>query len=304
MASILSLVPFIHQFLEGTIRLKTFPDAFRASYCRKAVRSKLQSLRQKANISPHYKELNLQHSAIFADRPDWAPPHFPNYLLLRPEATLSSYMQSRLMFAMDEVLDSKATLHRHHETSRSNKGAYHFGFWRKYSNTPYITADTRDQDHQVQTAVDNLLMVIREALDVFEKWIAVVEPEYYAHRLKLHKKFQDVFAKELQERPALDLGPLCFAVAIKYGYSNKLHIDAGDVEDSHVILGTAGSYQGGNLQIPQANISVNLPPGGMMAFMARLLAHGNEPVSPHPRHRLIFTGFSCKHLVSFLESLL
>lgn len=102
----------------------------------------------------------------------------------------------------------------------------------------------------------------------------------------------------------MDLGPLGFAVAIKFGVSEKLHVDVGDSSHSHVILGSAGPYEGANLRVPQANASTALPSGGMMAFMAGVLAHGNETVLPQAQARLIFTVFSCKGTVKFLEALL
>jgi hypothetical protein len=95
--------------------------------------------------------------------------------------------------------------------------------------------------------------------------------------------------RRIDARPAVDLGGSCFAVAIKKGGSETLHIDASDHVKKYAVITTVGKFTGGEFCVPHFGWKIPVGPGQILLVPARLLAHCTAPFAGD---RIVITGFT------------
>ncbi|KAF8220630.1 hypothetical protein L208DRAFT_1332732 [Tricholoma matsutake] len=203
-------------------------------------------------------------------------PQHPPYLLLRLDSLLSPRKQGIILCAWDQV---QATSPRHlikHEGVRSTTPAYHWGAWEVTASRPYITMESHRQTPEAILSIDNLLDMVKK--HIVAKIIKVTK-EYLPNQW-IRQERQRVLAwlgKELTDRPALDYGRAFFAIAVKEGTSEKIHIDWNDGKNTITWLGAVGDWEGAEFAMPQLGIIVPFRPGQVLGVMASVIAHFTTP---------------------------
>jgi len=102
--------------------------------------------------------------------------------------------------------------------------------------------------------------------------------------------------KEFKERPALNLGPLCYTLAVKEGGSEICHVDPTDDKRKYAIIICLGEFSGGDLCLPFNGYRIPFAMGQILIFQARLLPH---MTSVYKGFRLVITGFTTASLGCF-----
>lgn len=90
-------------------------------------------------------------------------------------------------------------------------------------------------------------------------------------------------------RPPVDLGPCFFAVAVKEGASEWLHLDYSDDLEFFAWVVAVGDWTGGEFCAPQLGVKFPIRPGQVLAVRARYLAHCSSPLVGR---RVVFTCFA------------
>lgn len=107
---------------------------------------------------------------------------------------------------------------------------------------------------------------------------------------RAYKRVQAWLGKELSLRPALDFNGAFFAIAVKEGVSEKLHIDFNDSKKTITWIWAVGDWKGAEFAAPQLGIQVPVRPGQMIGVMAGVIAH----VTTHKKsgRRVVFMCFT------------
>jgi hypothetical protein len=107
---------------------------------------------------------------------------------------------------------------------------------------------------------------------------------------RAHKRVQAWLARELSLRPALDFDGAFFALAVKEGSSERIHIDFNDAKKTMTWVWAVGDWEGAEFAAPQLGIVVPVRPGQVMGVMAGVIAHFTRPKASG--RRLVFTCFT------------
>ncbi|KAH8795912.1 hypothetical protein DL96DRAFT_1722696 [Flagelloscypha sp. PMI_526] len=99
--------------------------------------------------------------------------------------------------------------------------AFHLGIWAKYKKFPYVTSESVQQTPETIAAMDKLLTAIKTyILNPIANIMKTRHPQMYRRALNCHDYVcsHENVKTILQARPALNLGPIAFAIAIKEGW--------------------------------------------------------------------------------------
>jgi hypothetical protein len=92
------------------------------------------------------------------------PNIYPSFLMKRFGNVVSEKQMGRLLKKWDLFTGMGAipSNRTHSSRSKSNKPAYHFGVWRRYSEDPFITKDSNCSDTLKLDAANQFLNLIRK----------------------------------------------------------------------------------------------------------------------------------------------
>jgi len=102
---------------------------------------------------------------------------------------------------------------------------------------------------------------------------------FLRYLIRAYARIKKSLAKDLESRPALDFGGAFFAVAVKEGSSEVIHLDFNDDEDGVTWAVPLGDWEGGEFCVPQLQKKIPILPGQVLGAMTRILAHCGTPVT-------------------------
>ncbi|KAK7052365.1 hypothetical protein R3P38DRAFT_3255550 [Favolaschia claudopus] len=229
------------------------------------------------------------------------------FLLARFVDVLTAEEQSLLYEAYQEFLAANPSRPEDRGKNRSDTAAYHFCLWAHYKLAAFITRDSLQlklkEPHraQVLTLLDKFLsLVISLIVPRLSLLVNHYAPQHIAFMAPVYEKIEAQFAAEFLERPALKLGPLFFAVAVKHGSSQYIHLDGNDFQALWtfivVISSKDGKWMGGDFFAPQLGGRIPVRGGQAIAAQTKILAHCGMEV--HGEGRLVLTCFSHNAMVA------
>ncbi|KAK7046462.1 hypothetical protein R3P38DRAFT_2688831 [Favolaschia claudopus] len=236
-------------------------------------------------------------------RKDWTHPEqllalktdgVPKYLAMRFAEVFPKKTLAKLVSLWHAAL-AAGVVFGETELQRFKSPALHLAIWGLSRAEPAVTADslqTKAVDPVAAVAaLDRLLGVVKREIVPVMKCL-MHEHNLEAERVNklIHARVRHVLASILKERPNLDLGGLFFAIAVKAGSSEVLHIDWNDNLHKFALIFCAGSFEGGEVCLPQLGRRIPLRPGSLLALRTRLLAHA--AIVGGSGFRLVFTCFT------------
>ncbi|KAH8804138.1 hypothetical protein DL96DRAFT_1632242 [Flagelloscypha sp. PMI_526] len=184
--------------------------------------------------------------------------------------------------------------------SRSATPAFHLGCWAKYAKVVRLTAESLQKKDEQNVAMDALLMAIKShILDPICTIMQSLYPRMYLRAQNCHEYVREKLQKEFEQRPALDLGPIAFCVAIKDGGSEFPHLDFGDDPHHFSYVAALGENRtGGEWCAPQFGMKIPLERGQILAAKTAVIAHCTASFTGP---RTAITMFTCKQLLKLAD---
>ncbi|KAH8813869.1 hypothetical protein DL96DRAFT_1625565 [Flagelloscypha sp. PMI_526] len=185
--------------------------------------------------------------------------------------------------------------------SRSATPAWHLGCWAKYAKVVRLTAESVQATAAQNEAMDALLTAIKAyILDPICQIMKSLYPRMYARAQNCHEYVCETLKSEFQKRPALNLGPIAFCIAIKDGGSKFPHLDFGDDAHHPSYVAALGERRiGGEWCAPQLNTKVPLESGQVIGAKTAVIVHYTAPYSGP---RTAVTMFTCKQLLKLADA--
>ncbi|KAJ7190508.1 hypothetical protein GGX14DRAFT_382095 [Mycena pura] len=164
--------------------------------------------------------------------------------------------------------------------NRSASEAVHLGVWQPYRKQPCIATDAWQKGSKGNVRVE-LFGLLHELCGYFkEHFLPRIEaiarrhmPEQYAMKDIVHKRILQ--AKYIKKYPNYDFGGVVSMIAMKFGSSERLHVDWFDPLHLWTFLLVSGDFQGADFQIPQCGGSVRFIPTMVLAAKTRVVLHCN-----------------------------
>ncbi|KAF8875575.1 hypothetical protein BD779DRAFT_1678179 [Infundibulicybe gibba] len=225
-------------------------------------------------------------------------PGHPPYLAMRFDCIVNEATQQRLLNAWTHLNTTPVVFPKPNARhgNRSGTPALHLGVWETYQSTPFVTLDTRQKDASAATAIDALLSIVGEDIAPRLMRLLKVEcPVQYERQLLAYDRVKSLLQSEFECRPALDFQGAFFAVAVKEGSSEIIHLDFHDFKHSITWIVPLGDWEGGEFCIPQLGIKIPVHAGQVLGAMTGVFAHCSAPVTQG--YRVILTLFSENCLV-------
>ncbi|KAF9020634.1 hypothetical protein BDZ89DRAFT_1138561 [Hymenopellis radicata] len=175
--------------------------------------------------------------------------------------------------------------------NRSAIPAYHFGVWQRTAPRALLTRESREQGPETIKALDALAECIKNISLKLAQIMKEDMPNMYARGVACHQYVHSIphLAKQLKDRPAMDLGPAAFAFAIKEGSSEIAHVDFTDDYSFPNFVVPLGPFTGAEFNCPQLGYRIPIHGGQVLASKARLVIHFS---SPHTGRRIAITLFT------------
>lgn len=230
---------------------------------------------------------------------------------------VTPHQQVDIRDAFLNFVASEPTCSNKKKDNRSETHAWHLGIWEHTSTEgPKVTVDSRQRKSISNEKADLLLLALRPVLhrigriierDYPDMWARAVwyEPRRLcsmsltiwssAHQRVVNSKHVTAL---LRKRPALDLGPVAFSVAVKEGGSELLHADFSDDFSHFSYVFAVGDWTGGAWSAPQTKQSYPIVRGDVLAARTHLLAHCSQPLQGR---RFVFTLFTEKNLLKHMN---
>ncbi|KAK6992716.1 hypothetical protein R3P38DRAFT_2739149 [Favolaschia claudopus] len=235
-------------------------------------------------------------------RKDWTHPEqlhalktdgVPKYLAMRFAEVFSKKTSAKLLSLWHAAL-AAGVVFGETEVQRSKSPALHLAIWGLSRAEPGVTADSMQlkavNPAAAAAALDRLLGVVkREIVPVMKRLMHEHNREAERVNKLIHARVRHVLASILEQRPNLDLGGLFFTIAVKAGSSEVVHVDWNDNLHKFALIFCVGSFEGGEVCLPQLGRRIPLPPGSVLALRTRLLAHA---AIVGDGYRLVFTCFT------------
>lgn len=131
----------------------------------------------------------------------------------------------------------------------------------------------------------------------------IADPAFYENLELLRKKVEAKFAIGAtmnHEDPLLLEGR-----ELLFNWKSGLHRDSQDPQLGYAGLFAAGSFTGGDLELPELKLRIRLQPGDLVLIRGRVLKHGIQEWDggqriciPHFTHTDLWTHFGLGDLVS------
>ncbi|KAG2116857.1 hypothetical protein BD769DRAFT_1390944 [Suillus cothurnatus] len=158
---------------------------------------------------------------------------------------------------LDEKKFNKILLSFNQDTHLIDKFPTIFCIWEVTSCMPYLTAEIRNQTPQAITVIDTLLKYIGNFIagkicSVFETHA----PEQWEAMQRAYRRVQIILAAQLLECPSLDFGGSVFAVTVKEGGSQLIHINWHDCHAIWAFVFAIGDWEGGEFCAPELGIKI------------------------------------------------
>lgn len=224
-------------------------------------------------------------------------PDFPKYLIMRFDEVIPKDINDKLWSKWCEM---RKTLRRFEQdqNTRDVEPQLHAGMWAHYRDHEYVISDTYKQSPEAKAHLKEFLAILRD--NVVPRIWALLR-RHDPDTFKRHMHVRDTLAKkagfmsDMSDFPWIDFGGAFYAMAIKDGGSQKIHLDWMDHSGTYAwILNIGPSWKGGDLCFPQLGKRVPTRPGQVIAFQGRYLAHC---ASPTLGDRLVITCFSDRSLM-------
>lgn len=157
-----------------------------------------------------------------------------------------------------------------HQTYQNGRGSgqyYQFGYHR--NSSPHVMSYSH--------MTDKAFLIWTNQMRPYFEWVRAILKKHIPTMMDL---------KQDQIGPKNPLSPFT-AGQINKDTQVGVHLDENDLSGTLNALMTYGKYQGGELILPDLNISIGIQPGDLILFEGSRIRHGVTPIQPEDRRTSI-----------------
>lgn len=238
----------------------------------------------------------------------------PPYLVARFDQVVPLRIQEDLLRLFDGIVDAGAVVHDKN-SARSETVSYHIGTWEKYDDGPYLTSDTSNQSPLASQAIHTFMAyVARHVAPIYARHLEEHFPREFAQQkmyvsqpfdylmtlivVSANNRMCWLMRRQLAlHNGSFNFGGVFFAMAVKEGGSELMHIDWGDSKFTMALITSVGGLPV-YLCLPQIKVKIPLYPGQVLAVASRVLSHFaahietvNTDDSVPKQRRVVVVGF-------------